>query len=106
MMPPANTSISGAPGLAQQAGDLGQQPVVRPGENRESDRVDILLHGGGGDLLRGLAQAGVDHFETGVAEGAGHHFGAAVVPVQAGLGDQDSSAHVGHPLDSNRGIGI
>src|SRR5580693_8714724 len=46
--------------LAQQARHLGQQAVVRPGEDREPDRVDVLLDGRHRDLLRRLAQAGVD----------------------------------------------
>ena len=62
--------------------------VVRAGKNREADDVDVFLHGGRGDHFGRLAQAGVDHFHAGVAQGARDHFGAAVVAVQAGLGDQ------------------
>jgi len=35
-----------------------------------------------------LAEAGVDDLHAGVAEGAGDDFGATVVAVEAGLGDQ------------------
>ena len=36
-----------------------------------------------------LVQAGVDDLHAGVPQGAGDDLGAAVVPVQAGLGDDD-----------------
>ena len=62
--------------------------LCAPGKNRQSDHVDIFLQGGVDDHLRGLAQAGVDDLHAGIAQGAGDHFGAAVVAVQAGLGDQ------------------
>ena len=75
--------------FAQESGDFGQQPVVRSRKDREPDRVDIFLYRRRGNLLGGLAQAGVDHLETGVAEGACNHFGSAVMPVQTGFGDQD-----------------
>ena len=52
--------------------------------------------GGGGDHFGRLAQAGVDHFHAGIAQGAGDHLGAAVVAVEAGLGDQDADFLVGH----------
>src|SRR5262249_51945998 len=41
-------------------------------------------------LLGGLEQARVDDLEAGVAQGARDHLGAAVVPVEAGLGDDDA----------------
>ena len=57
------------------------------------DEVDDVLSGraGGGDHLRGLAKAGIDNFHAGVAEGAGNDLGAAVVAVEAGLGDQHAN---------------
>jgi len=65
--------------------ELGAEGVVGAGEDREADDVDIFLDGSGGDHLRGLAQAGVDHFHAGVAQGAGDDLGAAVVAVESGL---------------------
>jgi len=61
--------------------------VVRAREDGEADHVDVFLDGGGGDHFGGLTEAGVDDFHSGVAQGAGDYFGAAVVAVQAGLGD-------------------
>jgi hypothetical protein len=44
-----------------------------------------------------LAQAGVDHFHTGIAQGAGNDFGAAVVAIEARLGNEYSDFAVwGH----------
>ena len=36
-------------------------------------------------------QAGVDHIESGIAQAAGHDLDAAVVAVEADLGDQDAN---------------
>ena len=62
--------------------------VMRAGEDGEADDVDVFLHGGGSDHLRGLAQAGVDDFHTGVAQSTGDYFGATVMAIEARLGDQ------------------
>jgi hypothetical protein len=76
--------------FAQQGHELRADGVVGAGEDGEADDVDVFLDGGGGDHFRGLAQAGVNNFHTGVAESAGDDFGAAVMTVQPGLGNQDS----------------
>src|SRR5271165_3788242 len=68
--------------------ELRADGVVGAGEDGEADDIDVFLDGSGGDHLRGLAEAGVDDFHAGVAEGAGDDFGAAVVAVEAGLGNQ------------------
>src|SRR5688572_24858635 len=60
------------------------------GEDREADRVGVLLDDGGGYLLRSLVQPGVDHLHAGVTQGAGDDLGAAVVPVEPGLGDDNA----------------
>ena len=84
--------------VVEQGHELGAERVVRAGKNGEADHVDVFLDGGGGDHLRGLAEAGVDDFHSGVAEGAGDYFCAAVVAVEAGLGDQDSDFLFWHSL--------
>ena len=40
-------------------------------------------------------ETGVDHFESGIAQGSGDHLGPAIVTVEAGLGDEDPSGHAG-----------
>ena len=69
---------------------------MRAGQDREADDVDVLLLGGIGDHLRRLAQAGVDHLEALVAQPAGEDLGAAIVAVEARLGDQDADGRIGH----------
>jgi len=51
------------------------------------DDVYIFLEGSFGDHLRGLAQTGVNHLHAVISQGAGDDFGAAVVAIQAGLGN-------------------
>ncbi len=54
------------------------------------DRVRVLLDRRLDDLLRGLVEAGVDDLHAGVAERARDDLRAAVVPVEAGLRDDDA----------------
>ena len=63
---------------------------VGPGQEREADRVGVLLDHGFGDLLRGLVEAGGDDPQACVAQGAGDDLGATVVAVEARLGDDDA----------------
>ena len=76
--------------LLQLVDDGGEERVVGAAHDREPDGVHVLLHGGGGDHLGRLVQAGVDDLEAGVAERAGDDLGAAVVAVEPGLGDEDA----------------
>ena len=76
--------------FAQELGDAGDDDGVGSGEDGEADAVDVFLDGGGDDHLGGLAEAGVDDLHAGVAEGAGDDLCAAVVAVEAGLGDKDA----------------
>ena len=76
--------------LAEQLDDPRHQRHVGAGEDREADRVGVLLDHGLGDLLGRLVQAGVDHLHAGVAQGAGDDLGAAIVAVEAGLGHDDA----------------
>jgi hypothetical protein len=70
---------------------------VRAGEDREPDRVRVLLDHGGGDLLGGLVKAGVDHLHPRITQGPGDDLRAAVVPVEAGLGhDHADLSLLGH----------
>ena len=68
----------------------GKQREVRARQQRQPDGVGVLLEHGLGDLLGGLVQPGVDHLETVVAQRPRDRLGAAVVPVESGLGDDDS----------------
>jgi hypothetical protein len=63
---------------------------VCSGEDRDPDRVGILLDRGPDDLLGGLMEAGVDHLHAGVAQGAGDDLGATVMAVETGLRDDNA----------------
>src|ERR687898_473924 len=76
--------------LAQELHDARDERHVRAGEDGEPDRVRVLLEHGLDDLLRRLVKAGVDDLHAGVAQRAGDDLRPAVVPVQAGLGDDDA----------------
>src|SRR5467141_3152579 len=81
---------------------LGADGVVGAGEDGEADDVDILLDGGGGDHFGGLAQAGVNDFHAGIAQGAGDYFCAAVMAIQPRLGDQHSDFLLRHFSSSSQ----
>jgi hypothetical protein len=63
---------------------------VGAGQNRQPHDVRVLLQRGAGNHLRGLTQAGVNHFHAGIAQRAGDDLGAAIVPVESRLGDDNS----------------
>ena len=77
--------------LAQPVEDARDERHVRAREDRDADRVRVLLDRGLDDLLRCLVEAGVDHLHTRVAERPGDDLGAAVVSVEAGLGDDHAN---------------
>ncbi len=82
--------------LFEQLHDPRKNDVVGARENRQTDTVDVFLKSGVHDLFGRLSQPGVNHFHSGIAEGAGHNFGAAVVAIKAGLGYENSESSIGH----------
>jgi hypothetical protein len=84
--------------FAQQVHELWADGIVRAGEDGEADDVNVLLDGGGGNHFGRLAEAGVDYLHACVAQGAGDDFGAAVVAIQARLGNQNSYFFLRHIL--------
>jgi hypothetical protein len=84
--------------LVQQLAHAGEQGHVRAGQDREADDVHVLLHRRRGDHLRRLMEPGVDHFHAGVPQRGRDDLGAAVVAVEARLGDEhaDRSGGGGH----------
>ena len=104
MIPPPNTTTSSMLALAHELGEPGEQRHVGAGEHREADGVGVLLDDGLDDLLGRLVQAGVDDLHAGVAQRARHDLGAAVVPVEAGLGDDHPDAFVHDAQLSSRTV--
>src|SRR3954452_5994075 len=81
--------------LAEELDDPRHQRHVRAGQDREADGVGVLLDHGRDDLLGRLVQARVDDLHPGVAQRAGDDLRAPVVPVEAGLGDDDTDLLAG-----------
>ena len=89
MIPPPNTTMSHASRSASSVDELAEQRHVGAGEHREADQVGVLLDGGLDDLLGRLVEPGVDDLVAGVAQRPRDDLGAAVVPVEPGLADDD-----------------
>ena len=89
MMPPTRTPTCSRPGLAQQLQDARHQRHVGAAEEAEAEPVGVLVGDGADDRLGRLPQAGVDDVHAGVAQGPGHDLDAAVVAVEADLGEDD-----------------
>ena len=87
MMPPTSTVTSSMPLALSRAMSCGQMVLCAPDKNGQADDVHVFLNGCGSNHFRSLSQAGVDDLHAGVAQGARNNFGAAIVTVEAGLGD-------------------
>ena len=90
MPPPDEQHLAGALRVAQVLQIAGNSVMCAPERIESPTSVDVLLDHGLDDLLGRPVQARVDHLEPGVAQRAGDDLGAAVVTVEAGLGDQNA----------------
>ena len=88
-IPPTMTGMS-TPRARVFVDDKRCQCHVRARQHRQADGVDVFVDGGGSNGRGGLEQAGVDDLVAGVAQDAGDHLDAAVVTVEADLGDEDA----------------
>ena len=70
--------------------DPGDEGEMGARQQREPHGVGVLLDDRLDHLLGGLVEPGVDDLEAGVPEGPGDDLGAAVVPVEPGLGHHHS----------------
>src|SRR3990170_4917385 len=89
------------PALPEDPHDLREQGHVRAAQAGQADRVDVLLDRGLGDVLRGLAESGVDDLHPRVAERPRDHLRATVMPVEPGFRDQDADL-LRHHIDLSR----
>src|SRR5947199_235215 len=89
---------------AQAVEHASRERHVGTGENREPDHVHVLLHRLRDDLLGRALEPRVDHLEAGVAQRLHDDLGAAVVPVEAGLGDQ--YFHAGSTVKAGRYLAL
>ena len=92
IVPPTNTAISSPqPAALSPAITFAVNGRCAPGQDTQPDRVDILVDRGVDDLLGAAAKPGVDHFHPGVAQRVDDNLGAAVVTVEARLGDHHAN---------------
>src|SRR5262249_31775303 len=82
--------------LAKQLEHTGEQIVVRARQDREADRVRILLDGCGDDLLGRLVEPCVDDLEARVAKGPRHDLGPPVMAIEPRLGDRHADLSLNH----------
>ena len=87
-MPPPVIRMSSRPCSLQQLAHAREQRHVRAAQDRQADDVDVFLDRGGRDHLGRLVQAGIDDFHARIAQRRGDDLGAAIVAVEAGLGDE------------------
>ena len=86
-MPPTITGMS-TPRARHLVDDEWCEGHVGAGQHRQADGVDVFVDCGRGDRLGRLEEPGVDHLVAGVAQDAGHDLDAAVVPIEADLGNE------------------
>ncbi len=95
MMPPIKTPTWPRSASRSSWRTARRQGHVGAAEDAEAQPVGVLVGDGADDGLRRLPQAGVDDVHAGVAQGAGHDLDAAVVAVQADLGEHDADGGCG-----------
>ena len=84
--------VGGIGGAQRFDGARGQRQV-RTRQDAQADDGHVFLDRDRRDVLDALPDAGVDDLESGVAQCARDDLGAAVVPVETGLGDQNTNGH-------------
>src|SRR5215831_3654070 len=82
------------PGVAERGHQLGHDEMVG-GERRDADDVDVLLERELDDRGNALPRRRVDHLHAGVAARGGDDAAAAVVAVEADLGDEHARSKGG-----------
>src|SRR5579885_353255 len=86
--------------FAEKLHKLRAERVVSAGEDGETDDVHVLLSGGGGDHLGGLAEAGVNDLHAGVAKSASDDLVPALVAVEPRFGNAHPNFLLRHSLRS------
>ena len=77
-------------GFAQELQDARHQGHVSAAQKAQAQPVGVLVGHGADDRLGRLPEPGVDDFHAGVAEAAGDDLDAAVVAVEADLGQNNA----------------
>ena len=83
--------------LPEKLQDARHERHVCAAEDAQSEPVRVFVGNGSHDRFGSLPQAGVNDLHSGIAQGAGDDFDAAVVAVEADLGENDTNGSViGH----------
>ena len=88
MVPPTTTAMSPASAARSASTVRVVSATCAPDRIESPTTRNIFLQRDRHDVLDALPDTGVDHLETGVAQRARDDLGAAVMAVEAGLGDQ------------------
>jgi len=88
MIPPTTTGAS-TPLSRSLLEHFGHELEVAPGQDRQTDHVDILVARRGGDLGGRRADAGVHHFEACISRRHGNLLGPVRMTVETGLSDEE-----------------
>ena len=100
MMPPTSTPTCSKPGCAQHLQDARHQRHVRAAQQADAQPVGVLVGHGAHDRFGRLPQPGVDDVKARVAQGPRHDLDAAIVAVEADLGEHDSQRELSVPCDA------
>src|SRR5262249_43167133 len=92
-------------GVVEEPKDARHEGHVGAAEEAEAEPGGVLVGDGADDGLGRLPESGVDDVHAGVAEGAGDHLDAAVVAVEADLGQHDADRGGGCHLGSSLVVG-
>ena len=95
MMPPTRTPTCSRPASRSSCSTRGTSVMWAPEQELQAEPVGVLVGDGADDGLGRLPQAGVDDVHAGVAQGAGDDLDAAVVAVEADLGEDDADGGSG-----------
>ena len=95
IVPPTITTTSSTTLLLEQRHYPRHECHVRTRQDREPDRIGILLDDRFDDLLGRLMQARVDHLHARIAQRAGDDLCTAVVTVKPRLGDNNADLLLG-----------
>lgn len=82
--------------FAEKVDDARAEGLMSPAEDRDTDGINILLKGRGGNHLRRLSEPGVNDLHSRVAECTGDDLRSTVVTVQARLGHQNPNLTFAH----------
>ena len=95
IVPPSTTSTSSAPFSRRPVEDPRHERHVRAGQDRDADRVGVLLDRGLDDLLGRLMQTGVDDLHPRVTQRACNDLRPPVVTIETGFcyDDTDLGGH-------------